>query len=514
MVPKAPLVSICVLVLSDAGLAIDCLDSLANASRRHEVETVVVANGTPVEARNVLEQREDIVLVRSGINLGFAGGNNLAAQVARGQYLLFLNDDSILEEGYIDHLLATLGRDRSIGAVGGRILSVDGSLQEAGSVLWKDGSANHVGLGLPAGAREFSYVRDVDYVSANGLLMPRAVWDTVGGFDERYFPAYYEDVDLCMAVRQQGQRVVYEPRARLFHLENQSTSRRFRKFLLVRNRLRFVEKWSAELAGNDRRPRRVDEASIDHAIHRARGAPPRLLVVTSPADTPSQCELWDVVEALAGEEWAVTVSSETVEDDSGFDPDRPTRADRLTDLGVDVRVGDIKELLAEIGTDFEAVVVGATSSSPLIPIIRPDGTEVPVIRVPPRSGDVRPTLVAVTGKARRTPEPSNLLREDRRAQPVNDQAGTEPTPRPDQNPSSIHQPDEVGLTLSDQDAQTLRELRFAKADIEVKNEYIISLEARPVETIAFLRAKVAAFGSLVAIWLKVRMSDFRGKSKR
>lgn len=513
MVPTDPLVSVCVLVLSDAGLAMDCLDSLAHASGRHAVETVVVANGTPVDARYPLEQREDIVLVRSGTNLGFAGGNNLAAEVARGPYVLFLNDDSTIEEGYIDHLLATLERDPSIGAVGGRILSTDGSLQEAGSVLWNDGSASHVGLGLPSGTAEFSYVRDVDFVSANGLLVRRAVWDAVGGFDERYFPAYYEDVDLCMAVRQQGYRVAYEPRATLFHLENQSTPRRYRRFLLVRNRLRFVDKWSAELAASDSRPRRIDQASIDHAIHRARGAPPRILAVVRAAEA-SHFALWGVVEELAAARWAVTVASPTVEGASSVLPDRTTGADRLVDLGVDVRGGDIEEVLSATGTDFEVIVVGATYSGSPIPMTRPDGTEVPVVRVPPRSDAIRSTIEAVAGTARRVPAPSSLPREVRRRSLANDQATAGSTPPPDQVAFPPEQPDETGRTSSERYPQTLRELRFAKADIEVKNEYIASLEARPVETVPFLRAKTQTFGSLVVDWLRAVMRDVRGRSTR
>ena len=82
----------------------------------------------------------------------------------------------------------------------------------------------HVGAGLPADSTAYGYVRYADYISANGLLVDRHAWDAVGGFDERYFPAYYEDVDLCLALLDHGYRVAYEPRARLQHLESQSTS--------------------------------------------------------------------------------------------------------------------------------------------------------------------------------------------------------------------------------------------------------------------------------------------------
>ncbi len=180
---------------------------------------------------------------------------------ARGRYLLLLNDDSVVEAGYIDRLLSAIERDPSVAAAGGRVLSPDGTLQEAGSVLWSDGWVAHVGAGLPADSNAYYYVRYADYVSANGLLVDREAWDAVGGLDERYFPAYYEDVDLCLALWHHGYRVAYEPRARLRHLESQSTSTTYRNFLLIRNRAQLVAKWSAPLQSFADHPDPIDERS-------------------------------------------------------------------------------------------------------------------------------------------------------------------------------------------------------------------------------------------------------------
>lgn len=397
-VPESPLVSVCVLVLSDPTLAFECIDSLADAARSAAVETVVVANGTSGRARSVLEDREDIVLVRSGTNLGFAGGNNLAAAVGRGRYLLFLNDDSTVERGFIDQLVATAEGDPTIGAVGGRILSADGSLQEAGSVLWSDGWADHVGLGLGPGTRAFSYVRDADYVSANGMLVRRPAWEVIGGFDDRYFPAYYEDVDLCLALHQQGYRVVYEPRARLRHLESQSTSSRYRNFLLIRNRQRLVDKWAVELSRLDDRPTVIDDAVIERSIHRARGNPPRVLVVSEPEGTETGGNPWDVAEALAVSGWAVTVGSTGAATDPDFRVDRSTRADRMADLGVDAR-HDIDHLLATAAARFDVVVIGARSARRRPSLVRSDGTQVPVVPASDQEGEsgVATTVTAVAG---------------------------------------------------------------------------------------------------------------------
>jgi GT2 family glycosyltransferase len=396
-------VSVCVAVLSDPRRAVRCLDSLMATIGRDPFEVVVIANGLPAADREALEVRDDIVLVRSGTNLGFAGGNNLAAEVASGHHLLFLNDDSVIEEGCIERLLSTAERDRSIGAVGSRILSGDGSVQEAGSVLWSDGWATHVGLGLPGDTSRFAYVRDVDYASANGLLVRKTAWDALGGFDPQYYPAYFEDADLCMGLRRHGYRVVYEPRARLRHLEGQSTSWRYRNFLLRRNRERFVAKWASELADLDDRPAAPDEAAIERSIHRARGSPPRVLVVSEFGGSDADAALGDVVEQLARQGWAVTMVRTPERSQPGASVD-PAQTERMADLGIDVR-DDADGALVAVGADFE-VLVGATGSERRgRAMIRPDGTEVPVVRVSPRIGDsgVSSAVRDVTGAARRTP---------------------------------------------------------------------------------------------------------------
>lgn len=265
-VPPAPVVSVCIPVVSDHGLIERCLDSLVASHPSVDTEAVVVANGLAGSGLATLRNRDDIVLIASAVNTGFSGGNNLAARFARGRYLLLLNDDSVLEPGYVDRLLRVVEEEPAVAAAGGKILSADGTLQEAGSVLWSDGWVAHVGAGLPADSPFASHSRDVDYASANGLLVEREAWDKVGGLDERYFPAYYEDVDLCLALVHHGYRVVYEPGAELRHLESQSTSTPFRGFLLVRNRAQLVAKWGALLRQFPDRPDVVDAAAIDAAV--------------------------------------------------------------------------------------------------------------------------------------------------------------------------------------------------------------------------------------------------------
>jgi GT2 family glycosyltransferase len=267
--PGDPPVSVCILLLERPDLALRCLDSLRRPGGSPPgTELVVVANGTPKAQLESLTAGDDVVLIVNEDNLGFAKGCNQAAAVAKAPLLLFLNDDSTVDAGCIDALVGVATADPTIGAVGARIVTTDGTLEEAGSVMWSDGWAAHVGNGLSSGCDAYLEQRDVDYSSANGLLVRRDAWDVVGGFDERYFPAYFEDVDLCLSLAAKGFRVRYQPDARVIHRGSQSTSPVYREFLLSRNHRKFVEKWGAALNHFDRRPVQDSGPDFDAAIAR------------------------------------------------------------------------------------------------------------------------------------------------------------------------------------------------------------------------------------------------------
>jgi GT2 family glycosyltransferase len=271
-VPDRPAVSVVVLVLDRVDLLHGCLATLAGSSSV-PTEVVVVANGTDPADLSAVLARDDVVVVRSGVNLGFGGGCALGADVAVGEFLVFVNDDSRLDEGCVDRLVRRARTDATIGAVGSRIFAGDGTLQEAGGILWRDGSSAHVGRDRPAADRAYVVPRDVDYCSANGLLVRRSAWDAVGGFDEVYFPAYYEDADLCMALRGLGLRTVYEPTATLVHLETQSSTPDYRRFLMDRNRVTFRRRWADALAGHPDPPATDRRGAIDRRVGESRTLP-------------------------------------------------------------------------------------------------------------------------------------------------------------------------------------------------------------------------------------------------
>lgn len=262
-VPASPEVSIVVLVTESTERAQRCLDSIvAHVAGGPVAEVIVLANGTPSSALRPLTTRDDIVLVRSAVNHGFGGGCNWAARFARADQLVFLNDDATVTAGWLAALDDAMRDDPRIGVAGSRVLFGDGRLQEAGDAIWRDGSTSHLGRGLAGHDAELMSRRDVDYVSFCSAMVRRQAWEDIGGFDERYFPAYYEDADLCMAARARGWRVVCDPASVVIHEEGGSTPVPLRHFLSHRNQAIFVNKWQHELARFDERPARAGTRAV------------------------------------------------------------------------------------------------------------------------------------------------------------------------------------------------------------------------------------------------------------
>jgi GT2 family glycosyltransferase len=277
LVPADPAVSIIVLVTEHTGHLRRCLASIDEHRPATPVsEVLVVANGTAEDELRWLSARDDVVLLAAGVNLGFGGGCNWAATVAAAPRLLFMNDDAVATAGWLDELGAGLDDDDSVGIAGSRVLLANGTLQEAGGVVWRDGTTSGVGRGMDPNAPEYTVVRDVDYVSFCSTMVARETWNDVGGFDPRYFPAYYEDTDFCLTARSLGWRVVCVPRSVVIHEEGGSTTVSFKRFLTRRHRELFVAKWAATLAGAEPPPslttgQRAVRRALDRTAVTARG---------------------------------------------------------------------------------------------------------------------------------------------------------------------------------------------------------------------------------------------------
>lgn len=216
--PEAtPAVSVLLVLHGRAELTRLCLESLRGTAAPFEV--VIVDNASTDATAALLERIDGATLARNPSNLGFLRAANQAAALARGTHLLFLNNDCELQPGSLDAALERLNRGDGVGAVVGRLVALDGRLQEAGSIVWSDGSCAGYGRGDSPEAPEYMFERDVDYGSGAFLLTPRELFLGLGGFDDAYAPAYYEDADYALRLWQAGHRVVYEPRALARHYE-------------------------------------------------------------------------------------------------------------------------------------------------------------------------------------------------------------------------------------------------------------------------------------------------------
>jgi GT2 family glycosyltransferase len=159
-----------------------------------------------------------VIIVTSETNLGSLEAWNQGTQVASGQYLVLMHNDSEPQEGWLEALAELVERDPSVGAVGAKLLQPDGRLQEAGGIVCSDGTLRPCGRGMDAADPGFNFVREVDYCSHAALLVRGSLWREIGGFDVGYAPgSYYEVVDLCFSIRKSGFRVLYQPATTVIH---------------------------------------------------------------------------------------------------------------------------------------------------------------------------------------------------------------------------------------------------------------------------------------------------------
>jgi GT2 family glycosyltransferase len=243
-------------------------------------ELVVVDNASPDGTADWLGTTvRGLTLVRNDRNVGFGPGANQGALIARGRLLCFLNSDAMVEPGWLDPIVETLDSVPGAGAVVPMFLNLDGTLQEAGAVVSRDGGTLSIGYGDDPEKPQYRFRRFVTYGSGAGLVLPRSTFLHLGGFDPRYGLGYFEDVDLCFELASHGLQTVYEPRSRVRHVRGGSSLTEEMLSLRDANVGLFRERWEAVL---DRHPDLGDLPAYPHRVIAARDvdAPDRILVVS------------------------------------------------------------------------------------------------------------------------------------------------------------------------------------------------------------------------------------------
>lgn len=279
-----PIATIIVPVYGQIGYTLNCLLSLACLNSKFSFEVIVVDDASPDDTLERLNTIDGLRVVANKNNLGFIRSCNKGAEEARGSFLVFLNNDTEVLAGWLDALIVTFTNFPTVGLVGSQLLYSNGRLQEAGNILWNDATGMNFGRLEDPVQPAFNYVRDVDYCSGASIAIRRELFKQLGGFDERYIPAYYEDADLAFAVRESGYRVLYQPASQLLHFEGITSGTDLAsgvKSHQAANRLKFLEKWAYALSKH----RRPGESIFLERDRLVRG---RILIVDEATPTPDQ----------------------------------------------------------------------------------------------------------------------------------------------------------------------------------------------------------------------------------
>jgi GT2 family glycosyltransferase len=227
-----------------------CLASLQEHQGKERFEVIVVDDCSTDGNAEAVPRIPGAVYLRNETNTGFIASCNRGAAKARGKYLVFLNNDTLVKPSWLSALRDTFAEQSRAGIVGSKLVYPDGRLQEAGGIIWRDASGWNYGKGDDPAKPEYNYLREVDYCSAAALMIPKALFQSVGGFDSRYAPAYYEDTDLAFKVRRAGYKVLYQPLSEVIHYEGVTggvdLSTGTKKHQEI-NRSTFAETWNAEL---------------------------------------------------------------------------------------------------------------------------------------------------------------------------------------------------------------------------------------------------------------------------
>jgi GT2 family glycosyltransferase len=224
-----------------------CLHHLLKQKTKWTFEIIIADDCSEDETSSIVgELSGPIIHRRNKQNLGYLLNCNSNAAAARGKFLILLNDDTLVLPGWLDALINTLESDRSIGLAGSKLLFANGRLQEAGGIVWRDGTTSNFGRDDSPRRPGYNILRDVDYCTGASVAIGKELWRQLGGYNEIFAPAYFEDVDLAFRVRALGLRTVFQPDSVLIHFESvtHGTQRNSR---ISSNRIKFHERWKSVL---------------------------------------------------------------------------------------------------------------------------------------------------------------------------------------------------------------------------------------------------------------------------
>lgn len=348
-----------------------CLRSLSADISQLRVEIIVVDDcSTEVESWQNLSEITGIRAIKNPRNLGFIGACNAGAAAANGEFIVFLNNDTAVQAGWLDALIATFAMRADAGLVGAKLVYPDGRLQESGGIIFNDGSGWNYGRFGDPNDPQYSFVREVDYCSGAAIALRKSIFDQFGGFDTLYTPAYYEDTDLAFKVRQAGLKCYVQPASVVVHFEGISSGTDLTsgiKRYQVINQEKFLARWSAVLKTHPAPPPKTAIAVASQ--HRAKKF---ILVVDAVTPMPDQdsgsLRMVNLLTILVNSGCAVTFFCEGRHYHRGY-------AEQLQALGVQILYHPYLQSeptwLAENGARFDSVMLSRHYiAAPLLALVR------------------------------------------------------------------------------------------------------------------------------------------------
>ncbi len=367
-----PLVSIVIPVHNHYGVTRRCLAAIAYAPSRVPFEIVVVDDGSSDGTADALAaEAPGVRVIRHDFARGFNQACCSGAAAAQAPFLVLLNNDTEPCAAWLEELLDPFDRWPDTGLVGAQLLYPDGSLQEAGGIVWGNGEPWNYGRGHNPHDPRMAYGRQVDYVSAAALVIRRELWNGLGGFSPEFSPAYYEDTDLAFKVRQAGHTVRYAPLARVIHHEGQScgtdtgTDTGLKRFQAVNGPL-FQQKWAGAFEASGEPSHAGAEAIKD------RGILGRALFLDQETPRPdrdagSHAALVEI-ELLQALGWKVTLLPLNLAWLANYSDELQRRGIELIHAPF---VLSLEQFLAERGTEFDLIYLTRhTVAAPALPLIQ------------------------------------------------------------------------------------------------------------------------------------------------
>jgi GT2 family glycosyltransferase len=278
-----PKVSIIIPFYNKFEYTVNCLFALQLQSFT-DYEIILVDDASDNSECRKLASIKGVTLIRNRKNAGYLASCNKAANKSQAEYILQLNNDTLPLQGWLENLVKTFEYYPDTGVAGSLMLGEDGLIQEAGGIIFNDASGYNYGRGKHHSESRFNYCREVNFCSGASILIKRSVWKKLGGYDDRYTPAYYEDADIAMAAHESGYKVIYNPFSRLVHYEGVSSGtnvtqgvKRYQEI----NKDKFYRKWKTQL---DARPPVPPANHIDQYV---RGQVKRGWILWIDSNTPT-----------------------------------------------------------------------------------------------------------------------------------------------------------------------------------------------------------------------------------